>query len=431
MTAVCERPTAGRLLAGLADPEGASGLAGHLRVHGPLPRPRGARRTALPELAALLAEAGLTGRGGAAFPAAKKLEAVGARRRRPVVVVNAMEGEPASKKDLVLATHAPHLVLDGAELLAEASHAAAVYVCVASDQPAAARAYERAIDERRRSGLSTATELRLPPGRYVAGEESALLHWLAGGEAVPTFRPPGRPPRPSVGPRPALVHNAETHAHVALVARHGPAWFRSLGTAEAPGTTLVTVSGAVARPGVLEVPLGTPVGEVLASAGGSPPPAVLLGGYGGTWLSGAHLDTPLAPAPLAERGATLGAGVVVALPDDGCGVAETARVARWMAGESAGQCGPCAFGLPAVADDLEQLAFGQRRDSGARLASRLEAIVGRGACRHPDGVVRLVRSALRVFADDMARHLDEGPCPSAHRASVLVLPARTEEASWR
>ncbi len=429
MTAVGHQVSTARLLAATDDP----GLGAHLAAHGPLPLPRRGDRGWPERLVAEVAAAGLTGRGGAGFPTGAKLAALAAQRRRPVVVVNAMEGEPASHKDEVLATTAPHLVLDGADLVARALGAVAIRVAVGRDRPRSARSFERAVEERRRAGLAVLDDVAVcqPPGRYITGEESALAAWLDGAEARPAFRA-ARPAVVRVGGHPAVVDNAETMAHLALIGRHGSAWFRQLGRPDAPGTTLLTVSGAVTAPGVFEVPLGTPLTAVLASAGAGAPAAALLGGYGGSWLGRPELATPLAPGPLAEVGGSVGAGVVVALGPDACGLAETARIARWMAGEGAGQCGPCAFGLPAVADDLEQLAFGRPASAVAdRLWHRLALVEGRGACRHPDGVVRLVRSALRVFALDVDHHLRRGPCEGARRPSVMALPPRPEEAPWR
>jgi len=220
------------------------------------------------------------------------------------------------------------------------------------------------------------------------------------------------------------VHNAETLAQVALIARHGAAWFRELGTPESPGSTLVTVSGAVGTPGVVEVELGTPVDDIVARMEPTGPVSgLLVGGYGGAWLHPADAGVAYAPRPLTEVGATLGVGVVVVLPSTSCGIAETARIARYMAGESAGQCGPCVYGLPAIAEDLELLAAG-RGDHGvlARLGQRSGAVLGRGACRHPDGVVRLVRSALAVFADDARDHAAGRPCVGRGAPTVLQFP---------
>ena len=151
---------------------------------------------------------------------------------------------------------------------------------------------------------------------------------------------------------------------------------------------------------------------------------MLVGGYGGAWLDPAHLATPFAPGPLAAVGATQGVGILIALPAGACGIAETARIVRYMAGESAGQCGPCVFGLPAIAGDLEQLAAGRADPSSIdRIAHRSDTVDGRGACRHPDGVVRLVRSALAVFGDDARAHAEGLPCTGHTAPTVMTFPA--------
>jgi NADH:ubiquinone oxidoreductase subunit F (NADH-binding) len=411
-----------RLLGSRAEP--AADLAGHLARHGALDVPRGHPGAWSRSVLEAVEAAGLRGRGGGGFPSARKWDTVRRASRRPLVVVNAMEGEPASAKDRVLLVHAPHLVLDGADVAAAAVGASEIVVCVADDRPAVATAVEVAVSERRRAGMSgPRITVQRPPGRYVTGEESALVGWLDRKLALPVFRPDKSRPL-TVGRRPTLVHNAETLAQVALIARHGPEWFRRQGTPEAPGSTLVTVTGAVRSPGVLEVEFGVPVVDILRRAGvDAPLSAVLVGGYGGAWLDGAHLSTPYAPGPLAAAGVDLGVGVLVALADRSCGIAETARLSRYLAAESAGQCGPCVFGLPAIADDLERLAAG-RADVGvlARIDRRAGEVVGRGACRHPDGAARLVRSALAVFGADARRHAEGRPCAGHTAPSVLTLP---------
>ncbi len=399
------------------------GLADHLALHGPVVIPTGDDPAWSQVIRSEVAASGLAGRGGGGFPAAAKWDSVLRSNRRPVVVVNAMEGEPASAKDRALLAWSPHLVLDGAELVAALSGARSVVVCVADDRDDSARAVQRAVAERQRAGSPRSLAVRRPPARYVTGEESALVSWLEREDARPVLRIDKSVPL-RVGRRPVLLHNAETLAQVALIARHGAAWFRRLGTDDAPGTTLVTVSGAVRIPGVVEVELGTPVDEVVQRCGPTGPlSGYLLGGYGGAWLAPELGSTPLASAPLARAGATLGVGIVVALATTSCGIAETARIARWMAGESAGQCGPCVFGLPAIADDLESLAVGRSdADVLARIDERSRSVVGRGACSHPDGVARMVRSALQVFAADAAAHAAGRPCDGRHRPSVLTFP---------
>ncbi len=375
--------------------------------------------------------AGLTGRGGAAFPTARKAAVVRAQRgHTKVLVVNAMEGEPAAHKDRTLLATNPHLVLDGATALARAIGATRVSIAVARDEQSTVRGVRAALRERDREDRGLTLELFTPPWRYVAGEESALVHWLNDHQALPQYRP-HRPSILRIGGAPALVDNAETCAHVALIARYGAAWFRALGTEASPGSALVSITGAVARPTVVELALGTPLRAALRAAGADPEPqAVLLGGYGGTWLAASHLDAPLANEALAPLGASVGAGVVVVLPAEACGLRETLRITRWMAHESARQCGPCAFGLPALALDLQQVVASGPDAPAAliRLAQRTDAIAGRGACRHPDGVVRLVRSALDVFADHLDSHRRGRPCAArTHRPVVAVPELEPEE----
>ncbi len=416
--------TTDRLLRRPPGVDGPVHVAAHLDLHGPLTIPKRDDRSWREGILRAVAESGLAGRGGAGFPSAIKWDAVRRGGRRPVLVVNAMEGEPASAKDRVLLGYTPHLVLDGAEVAAAVIGASEIVVCVSDHDTSTAAAVEAAIDERSRTGSSRRRySLERPPGRYVAGEESALVNWLGTRQSLPVLRIDKSVPL-TLNRRPTLVHNAETLSQVALIARHGPAWFRSAGTNDAPGTTLVTVTGAVRSPGVVEVELGTPILDILERTGtDSALAGVLIGGYGGAWLGPAQLATPYAPGPLRAVGATHGVGILVALPASSCGLAETARVVRYMAGESAGQCGPCVFGLPAIADDLELLWSG-RADPAVfdRLARRCAEVDGRGACRHPDGVVRLVRTALDVFADDARGHANGHVCAAAGAATVMTFP---------
>jgi NADH:ubiquinone oxidoreductase subunit F (NADH-binding) len=370
---------------------------------------------------------GLRGRGGAGFPTATKLAAV-ARGRRAVVVVNATEGEPASRKDKVLVSLAPHLVLDGAVLAARAVGAHEVSVCLTRANPSEIVA--QAIEERiraRRDGVRIRMELA--PDRYVSGEETALVNWLNGGEAKPTFVPP-RPYERGVRRRPTLVQNAETLAQLALVARHGAAWFRALGTECDPGTALVSVAGAVSKPGVYEVPFGYSIPALLNAAGTelNDLGGILVGGYFGAWLEpSTNARTTFDSESLRAAGASIGCGLIAAVPKTSCGLLELARVARWLANENAGQCGPCVNGLPAIADAVARLYHGDHNGiAEKRLARWLEMVKGRGACKHPDGVARFVSSGLRVFADDIERHRHHGPC----RASAPILPVPTT-GNWR
>jgi NADH:ubiquinone oxidoreductase subunit F (NADH-binding) len=368
--------------------------------------------------------AGLTGRGGAGFPSVRKLELAASGESRPTLVINCMEGDPASSKDAVLVSHSPHLVLDGIELAAVAIKATEAVVCLSDHRNGPTRALAAALTERVAAApFQVPIVVRQLRGRYLAGEESALVDAISGGRGVPSYRP-DKSIQLTVGRRAAVVHNVETLAHVALIARYGAEWFRSVGAPDAPGTCLVSVGGAVRHPGVVEVATGTPVREILELAhpfGGVA--AVLVGGYGGVWVPSADADTGYAPTALGAIGARMGVGALVALGAASCGLRETAGIVQYMARESAGQCGPCLFGLPAIAADLDQIAGGDApRNVLDRLLNRCSSIEGRGACGHPDTIARLVRSAVEVFSADLEAHLRGVSCAASHRPPVFAFP---------
>lgn len=254
------------------------------------------------------------------------------------------------------------------------------------------------------------------PDRYVAGEASAAVHHVNAGDARPTMTPP-RPTERGIDDRPTLVQNVESLAHAALIARFGADWYRDAGQGPTRGTALVSLSG-VPRPGVRELDLGTAIGQLAEAAGLDAPAradtqAALLGGYFGGWLDAAAAwDLALDPVALRAAGAGLGCGVISFLAADWCGVAATARIMDYMAGQSAAQCGPCVFGLRAIADATARLAGGAPlADDLARLERWSGQLVGRGACRHPDGAVGLLASALAVFGEEFAVHQARHRCP--------------------
>jgi NADH:ubiquinone oxidoreductase subunit F (NADH-binding) len=399
-------------------------LAGHIAEHGRLPIPRTRDRGWEQSIVERLRGARLLGRGGAAFPSSIKLASAQSVTHDGVIVVNGMEGEPASDKDKVLLSRVPHLVLDGAQVLAAASGASRVVVCVPVGRDAIAFSVENALAERRANAFTRVPEVLVrPPDRFVAGEESALARWISDEKSLPGFRTDKSIPL-RIGKSSALVHNAETLAHIGLIARRGPDEFLLRGTPEEPGTMLVTVTGAVQHPGVVEIDRGTPLDQIVSLAHPSADiSALLVGGYGGSWIARAHFSVPYSSVALRSIGVTPGVGVIVALGAPACGIAETARLAQYMAQQSSGQCGPCVFGLPAIAGDLALLARGHPDSTLVeRLTRRLGEVDGRGACRHPDGLVTLVRSALQVFSHDVVDHAQGKPCATCTLPTQLRFP---------
>lgn len=408
-----------RLLRGVSVGRSMS-LREHVALHGEMPDVADDG-----SLVETVERAGLRGRGGGGFPAGTKLRAVRESGRPAVVVANGAEGEPASAKDRVLVASAPHLVLDGALLAARAVGAQEVHLCLPEQARAAWRSASNAIDERRGEGRRQARiTLRALPDRFLAGEESALVSYLNGGPLKPTLVPP-RPFERGVGRRPTLVSNVETLAHMALIARHGDRWFRACGTRAEPGSALVTLDGAVARPGVYEIAVGTRLADLLDAAGGATEDvgAVLSGGYFGSWIPGSELTAiQLDNASLSHLGAGLGAGTIYLLPASACGVAETARIIGYLARESAGQCGPCVHGLASIAEAFSRLAGASGGEDAARIARWCAQVRGRGACHHPDGAVRLTTSAMATFAPEIRRHVDEGVCSRRRDVGLLPIP---------
>jgi len=390
-----------RLLRGLQQAD-AIDLPSHVALNGPLPV------LTLDALIAACEAVDLAGRGGAGFPVARKLR--GLAGSRPVVVVNGSESEPCSRKDRALLRHNPHLVLDGAKVVADAIGARRIRIAVHDEYTE--RAIQHAIAQR---PDGRAMQVHAVTGGFVAGEARAVIRALDGQPGLPS----GRRILPTVrgvGGAPTLLSNVETFAHIALLARLGPQAYAACGTRNEPGTTLLTVSGAVARPAVIEIPFGTTLGEVFAAAGARSPAAVVLGGFHGTWLA-PQPSTVLSRNGLQRVGATLGAGVVIVLDETTCALGELASAAAWLAAQSAQQCGPCMFGLPALADDVRRLARGDA-SAGPVAQRHARAVVGRGACAHPDGASRFVTSGLALLGPEIEVHRRHGNCGRPVRGQI-------------
>lgn len=387
-----------RLLAGL----GTGGAwhrrldrVGHLTVHGQMPELR------LQEVVDLAENIDLRGRGGAGFPFARKLQSVidSARRRqdaRTVVVVNGSEGEPSCLKDTALLLYTPHLVIDGALLVARALKAEEVSICVT--RPDVERSVRDAVAERG-PGAPRVRVARMPEA-FVTGESSSLVNGL---NQLPVA-PSGTGVRASesgVAGLPTMLSNTETYAQLAIAARLGALDFRNVGLPTEPGTVLLTVAGER----VVEAPFGAPLSYILGLCGMDPGQGVLVGGYHGRWLQrDLAWSARISRESLDSYGSTLGAGAILPLPEGTCPAGELELVARWMAKESAGQCGPCVLGLPALADTIAWAADGGGQEALDAIWARAKAVKRRGACSHPDGTSRLVESTLDAFPEEFELH---------------------------
>ena len=415
-----------RITAGF-DAYGRLDVAAHREVHGGF----GALTAA--ELIELAERIDLRGRGGAGFPFARKARAVldSCHRRDlpPVVVVNATEGEPASWKDKAILARAPHLILDGAALAAAALDAEEIVIGVADDG-IGHRSVAAALAERR---MPVPARIVTVPHRFISGEGGALVRGINGDTPIP----PGRKVRSSdngVLGLPTLLSNAETYAHLAIAARIGPWEFTAVGTADEPGTVMLTVGGSATAPAVIECPTGTPVADILSMCGADPGPGVLVGGYHGKWITAEAAATAIVSRRgLTAAGGTLGAGMILPIGSATCPIGEVAEVTQYLAGESAGQCGPCRLGLPDLARAVTLVALGGGGLDTVRAAAG--AVRGRGACGHPNGTARFALSALEVFQRDIEAHTSGEGCGLPVRG-ILPLPyhadrgARTLAVDW-
>ncbi|TIC80441.1 NADH-quinone oxidoreductase subunit F [Nocardioides sp. GY 10113] len=386
------------LLSGITD---GPSLEAHRERYGPLPP------LELDDLVDLASRAGLRGRGGAGFPFATKLAAA-ARGRRRELVVNLSEGEPASAKDSALALSRPHLVLDGAVATARALGAREVHVVLPGDRPAPARQMLRALGERdRREDRVRLRPLTAEP-RFVAGQARAVVELMSGRPNLPVT---SWAPEAVAGfrGRPTLISNAETWAQVGQLLLAGERAYVRRGTPGEPGTTLLTHSRHGVAPEVWEVDHGTPVGDVLPPL--TPETPVLVGGFHGAWTTWSTLArTGVSRLAMAAEGLPLGAGVIHVPAPGGCPLGFTSAVVDYLAGQSAGRCGPCLNGLPALAEAVR--GAWQGRDTTARVDQLAGLLVRRGACAHPDGTVRLVRSVFTALPAEVDAHR-RGSCSAA------------------
>lgn len=367
-------------------------------------------------LEALLAAAravDLRGRGGAAFPFATKLAA--AKPRRAVVVINASEGEPASFKDTTLLTRAPHLVLDGAAVVAAALRTREVHLVVPSERPWVGVAARAALAERAGTGEKIKWQLHEAAPRFVAGQARAVLELLAGRENLPvtSWQPEAISGHKG---RPTVLSNAETFAQIAALIRLGADGYARQGSGDEPGTTLLTIGGDGPSPTVLEVPYGTPLTDVLPDESLGRP--LLVGGYHGAWIG--QQDVPsltVSRIAMAAIGARLGAGVVLPLAVGLCPLRRTSQIVTYLAAQTAGRCGPCRNGLPTLATEVSALL------AGTGNVQRVQELVGivtrRGACAHPDGTAALVASALQRFPAEVHAH-EAGLCEFGRLATRVA-----------
>ncbi|MEJ2655969.1 MAG: NADH-quinone oxidoreductase subunit NuoF [Desulfobacterales bacterium] len=392
-------------------------------------------RKALTQLApdkvtSLVQESNLRGRGGAGFPTGRKWSFVpmGDDAPRPkYLVVNADEMEPATFKDRLLMEGDPHQLIEGMIIAAYAVQAEIAYIFLRRAYVTSGRRLKKAINEAYEkgylgqnilgSGFNLDLYLHESAGRYICGEETALLNALEGKRALPRAKPPF-PPVVGLWGRPTAFNNVETISNVSHIILHGPAWFRNLSRVPDGGTKIYGASGKVRRPGAWELPLGTTIREILEEhAGGMQDGlsvrAILPGGASTDLLTAEHLDVQMDFNSMQEAGSRLGTGTLVVIDDRTCIVGLVSNMMHFFAQESCGWCTPCREGLPWTAKILKAIEQGEGKPGDIerlKLHARLITL-GHTFCALAPGAMEPLQSALKYFEDDFKRHIHERRCP--------------------
>jgi len=371
----------------------------------------------------LVLDAGLLGRGGAYFPAARKWQAarrVEAARRH--LGVNAEEGEPGVFKDRHLMEGNPHRIIEGALIAAYAAGAGNVVIYINAEADLSADRMVAALSAAKAAGLvggdvmgsgfACSVSIRRGAGGYVCGEETTLLNTVEGRRREPRLRPPF-PTDAGLYGEPTVINNVETLANLPAILRGGARRFGSIGLNEARGTRLVSLSGSVRRPGLAEVPMGTTVRQVIDLVGGGVPEGravgfAAVGGPSSGLLPSSELDVPLRPGMLHASGVVMGAGGITVFDDGASPVQVAARLSQYNAAESCGKCTPCREGAPRIAEALERLAAGEPRGSDLRDLQDLAEIVGAASlCGLGQMAGNPVTSLLHFYGDTLGTVANE------------------------
>jgi NADH-quinone oxidoreductase subunit F len=382
------------------------------------------------EVIEVVKDSGLRGRGGAGFPTGMKWGFVPKRNGdtgRRYLVANGDEMEPGTFKDRLLMEGNPHQLLEGVLIASYAMEADFGYVFIRWAYRDAFQRLRRAAEVAHEAGylgrniLGTGFNLEfhvhVSAGRYMCGEETALLTSLQGGRANPRSKPPF-PPVAGLYGKPSVVQNIETLCNVPHIIRHGASWYRDLGLTEDSGTKLYGVSGKVKRPGIYELPMGTPIREIIEEHAGGMRDGLELrgllpGGASTPFLVPEHLDLPMDFGHVQEAGSRLGTGTMIILDDHTCPVGMVHNMEHFFAQESCGWCTPCREGLPWVEKTLAAIERGDGRHEDLEILQRHCKMLGPGYtfCALAPGAVEPLESALKYFREDFDRHIRDGECP--------------------
>jgi NADH-quinone oxidoreductase subunit F len=404
-------------------------LAGYQRVGGYQALRATIGRVAPAALITTITESGLGGRGGGGFSTGRKWQAMPTPAERPgprYFIVNADEMEPGTFKDRLLLEGDPHQLLEGLILSAYAVQAQHGIIFIRGEYIEAIRRMECAVEEARAAGLlgdnilgsgfSLAVDVHASAGRYICGEETALLNALEGKRAIPRAKPP-LPQTSGLFGHPTVINNVETVCNVPHIIGRGVAWYRGLGVNGEAGTKIFGVSGRVKHPGSYELPMGTPMRELVEDhAGGMRAGfalrALLPGGASTGFLLAEELDMPMSVSGFAARGHRLGTGTAIVLDDRTCPVAFIRNLQHFFAQESCGWCAPCRDGLPWVEQTLHAIETGGGTEDDLTLLSEMTDHLGPGRtfCALAPGAMASLQTGLAYFRGDFEQHI-RGSCP--------------------
>ncbi|MCS7239927.1 MAG: NADH-quinone oxidoreductase subunit NuoF [Candidatus Bipolaricaulota bacterium] len=381
------------------------------------------------EVIAEITRSGLRGRGGAGFPTGKKWEAVRTAKGNPkYVICNADEGDPGAFMDRAILEGDPHSVLEGMAIAAYAVGAEKGYIYVRAEYPLAVKRLEVAIAQARKLGLlgprifetpfSFDIELRIGAGAFVCGEETALIASIEGKRGEPRPRPP-YPATSGLFGKPTLINNVETFANVRHIILRGADWFSQIGTNTSKGTKVFALAGQVKNTGLVEVPMGITLRELIFDVGGGVPEgrefkAVQIGGPSGGCLPASLLDVPIDYESLKQYGAIMGSGGVIVLDNTSCMVNVAKFFLEFTADESCGKCVPCRVGLRMMLAILEKITRGEGgEDDLVRLEELGRIIQSTALCGLGQTAPNPVLSTLRYFHEEYLAHIRDKACPAA------------------
>jgi NADH-quinone oxidoreductase subunit F len=372
-------------------------------------------------------QAGLWGRGGAAFSTGLKWEFLYNAKRKPkYLVCNADEGDPGSFVNRNLMESDPHLLVEGMIIGGYATDAQKGYIYIRDEYPLPVERMELAVEQARERGLvgegilgtdfSFELEVVRGAGSYVCGDETGLLSSLEDRRGMPKIKPPF-PAQAGVFAMPSNINNVESYTNVPLIMRHGAEWWAEMGSEKHKGTKMFSLSGQIQRVGILEVPLGTPTSEVVMRMGGGPPEgrklkAVQPGGPLSGVIPASDVDIPLEPDPYRERGVLMGSGGLVMLDDTNC-IVDLCIYFEWFAeDESCGRCTTCFAGTRRMLEILRRISSGRGRLADLELIKLLGNIAQNANCFHGQGAPTAVMSMFRFFEDELLEHVERKRCPA-------------------